>query len=56
MKTTGIVRRMDDLGRIIVPKHIRKALKSDYGDMFEVFVDDNGVYFKKIEQDINNPK
>ena len=50
MKNTGEIRRIDDLGRIVVPRHIRKAAGIFEGDPFEVLYDDDGVYFKKYNQ------
>lgn len=47
MRATGIIRRMDDLGRIIIPKEIRRTLKIREGDPLEIYSDDEGVYFKK---------
>lgn len=47
MKTTGIVRRVDDLGRIIIPKEIRRNLGIREGDPLELFVEDNMVCFRK---------
>jgi AbrB family transcriptional regulator (stage V sporulation protein T) len=47
MKSTGIVRRVDDLGRIIIPKEIRRTLRLHDGDPMEIFVTDGGVFFKK---------
>jgi len=43
MKATGIIRRIDDLGRIVIPKEIRKSLKIKEGDMLEIYVQDSGV-------------
>lgn len=43
MKATGITRRIDDLGRIVLPKEIRKRLKIKEGDMLEIYVQDNGI-------------
>lgn len=49
MKATGIVRRIDDLGRIVVPKEIRRTLRIREGDPLEIFTDREGEdYFKKI--------
>ena len=42
MKFTGIVRRIDDLGRIVIPKDIRKQLKIKEGDAFKLFIDNEG--------------
>lgn len=48
MKATGIVRRIDDLGRVIIPKEIRRSLKIREGDPFEIYLDeDGGVVFRK---------
>lgn len=48
MKATGIVRRMDDLGRVVIPKEIRKTLRLRDGDALEIFTDAGGeVIFKK---------
>ncbi|MBD2861630.1 stage V sporulation protein T [Paenibacillus oceani] len=48
MKATGIVRRIDDLGRIVIPKEIRRVLRVREGDPMEIFVDrDGGVILKK---------
>lgn len=49
MKTTGIIRRIDDLGRVIIPKEIRKSVGIKEGDALEIFTTDDGcVYFKKF--------
>ena len=42
MKATGIVRKIDDLGRIVIPKEIRKTLKIREGDTLEIYVEKNG--------------
>jgi AbrB family transcriptional regulator (stage V sporulation protein T) len=48
MKATGIVRRIDDLGRIVIPKEIRRTLRLREGTPLEIFTDRNGeVIFKK---------
>lgn len=49
MKQTGIVRRIDDLGRVVIPKEIRRSLKIYEGDPMEIFVENGGVLFKKYE-------
>ncbi len=49
MKATGIVRRIDDLGRVVIPKEIRRTLRIREGDPLEIFVDREGeVILKKI--------
>ena len=48
MKATGIVRRIDDLGRVVIPKEIRRTQMIRVGDPLEIFVSANGeVVFKK---------
>ncbi len=48
MKATGIVRRIDDLGRIVIPKEIRRTLKIREGDPLEIFIQKDGeIIFKK---------
>lgn len=47
MKATGIVRRIDDLGRIVIPKEIRRSMKLREGEAMEIFLEDNCVCFKK---------
>lgn len=48
MKATGVVRRIDDLGRIVIPKEIRKTLRIKEGDPIEIFTDREGeVILKK---------
>lgn len=48
MKATGIVRRIDDLGRIVIPKEIRRTLRIREGDPLEIYTEKDGeVIFKK---------
>ena len=48
MKATGVVRRIDDLGRVVIPKEIRKVLRIKEGDPLEIFTDKDGqVILKK---------
>ncbi|MDR1131483.1 MAG: AbrB/MazE/SpoVT family DNA-binding domain-containing protein [Oscillospiraceae bacterium] len=48
MKATGIVRRIDDLGRVVIPKEIRRTLHIRDGDPLEIYTEKNGeVIFKK---------
>ena len=65
MKATGIVRKVDELGRFCLPKELRRTMNIDMGDTLEVYVDDAQVILKKYEsgcifcgnaQDIRNFK
>ncbi len=48
MKATGIVRRIDDLGRVVIPKEIRRTMRIREGESLEIYTDNNGeVIFKK---------
>ncbi len=48
MKATGIVRRIDELGRVVIPKEIRRTLRIKNGDPLEIFTSENGgVVLKK---------
>ena len=49
MKPLGIVRSMDDLGRVVVPKEIRRTLGVKEGDAMEIFATDKGIYFQKYD-------
>ena len=49
MKETGIIRRMDDLGRIVIPKEIRRLLNLREGDALELFLHEQGVFYKKYD-------
>lgn len=46
MKATGIVRRIDDLGRVVIPKEIRRTMHIKEGDPMELFLEDDKVCFK----------
>ena len=50
MKTTGVIRRIDDLGRIVIPKEIRKNLRIKSGESVEIFVDGDSIILKKFSQ------
>ncbi|MEG1062079.1 MAG: stage V sporulation T C-terminal domain-containing protein, partial [Oscillospiraceae bacterium] len=48
MKATGIVRRIDDLGRVVIPKEIRRTMRIREGDPLEIYTNSEGeVIFKK---------
>ena len=49
MKATGVIRRIDDLGRIVIPKEIRKNLRLRVGESLEIFIDkENNIVLKKF--------
>ena len=48
MKSTGITRRIDDLGRIVIPKEIRKNLKIKENEILEIFIDNEEIILKKF--------
>ena len=49
MKSIGIVRRLDELGRIVLPKELRRNMNINTSDGLEIFVDGNTVVLKKYE-------
>lgn len=49
MKSTGIVRKVDDLGRIVLPKELRTVLDIEERDPLEIFVDGNYIMLQKYE-------
>ena len=52
MKATGIVRRIDDLGRVVIPREIRKSMNIREGDPLEIYTDRDGcVIFKKYQNE-----
>ncbi len=49
MRSVGIVRKIDELGRIVLPKELRTSLSIDVGDPMEIFVDGSAIMLKKYE-------
>lgn len=49
MKATGIVRPIDELGRVVIPKELRKVFQIKNKDAMEIFVDDGMIVLKKYE-------
>ncbi len=49
MKSTGIVRKIDELGRIVLPKELRNTLKIDRRDPMEIYVEDDSIIIRKYE-------
>ena len=59
MKSTGIVRKLDELGRIVIPKEIRNKLNIEQRDSIEIYTDGNSIVLKKFESNCifcNNSK
>lgn len=48
MKATGVVRKIDELGRIVIPKEIRRTLNINDGEEVEIFVDNDSIILKKF--------
>lgn len=49
MKSTGIVRNVDDLGRVVIPKELRRTLGINEKDPLEIFVEDEKIILKKYQ-------
>ena len=47
MKSTGVIRRIDDLGRIVIPKELRKNLRIKEGDNLEIFIENDDIILRK---------
>ncbi len=56
MKSTGITRRIDDLGRIVIPKEIRKNLKIKENEVLEIFINNDEIILKKFSPFNNSEK
>ena len=59
MKSTGIVRKLDELGRVVIPKEIRNKLDIEEKDPIEIYLDWTSIVLKKFETGCifsNNPK
>ena len=54
MKATGIVRKVDDLGRIVLPIELRRTLSIDIKDPLEIYVDGEYIILKQIVNDDGN--
>ena len=50
MKESGIVRKVDPLGRIVIPKEIRKVMSINEGDSLEIVKDNNGILLRKYHR------
>lgn len=49
MRATGVVRRLDDLGRVVIPKEIRRSMRLKEGEPLEIFTENNMVCFRKYD-------
>lgn len=49
MKPVGIVRQIDGLGRVVIPKELRRILDVSEGDSFELFIEDNTIIMRKYQ-------
>lgn len=49
MKATGIIRKLDELGRVVIPKEIRNKLDIEEKDPIEIYLDGNSIILKKFE-------
>ncbi len=49
MRATGVVRKLDTLGRVVFPIELRRTLNINIGDAMEIFVDSNSILLKKYE-------
>lgn len=47
MKNTGVVRKIDELGRIVIPKEIRRSFNINEGDSLEIFTEEGNIILKK---------
>ncbi|MGL6199280.1 MAG: AbrB/MazE/SpoVT family DNA-binding domain-containing protein [Lachnospiraceae bacterium] len=53
MKETGIVRKIDRVGRVVIPKELRWKYQIECGDMVEIYTEQDGIYLKKYDMEIN---
>lgn len=49
LKPTGIMRKMDDLGRVVLPKELRKYMDLREGDSLEIYTDEDAIVLKKYQ-------
>ncbi|GAB6743949.1 MULTISPECIES: AbrB/MazE/SpoVT family DNA-binding domain-containing protein [Bacillus] len=52
MKATGITRKIDELGRIVIPKELRKTLNIDTKDPIEIFTEEDSIILRKYESNM----
>ena len=51
MKETGIVRKIDKMGRLVLPKELRWKYNLDCGSLVEIYTEGNNIFLKKYDQD-----
>ena len=52
MKATGIVRRVDDLGRVVIPRELRRTMGIREGEPLEIFLEDDAVIFRRYSYNL----
>ena len=52
MKATGITRKVDELGRIVIPKELRRTLNIDIKDPIEIFTEEDSIILRKYESNM----
>lgn len=50
MKPTGFVKKIDEMGRIVIPKNVRKTIGAEIGDSLQFFIDGDNIIMKKFSQ------
>jgi len=53
MKETGIVRKIDRVGRVVIPKELRWKYNMECGDMIEIYTEKDSIYLKKYDMETN---
>ena len=54
MRATGIVRRVDDLGRVVIPKEIRRSMGIKEGEPLEIYLENDAVIFRRYSYNLAN--
>lgn len=52
MRATGIVRRVDDLGRVVIPKELRRSMGIKEGEPLEIYLEDDAVIFRRYSYNL----
>ena len=50
MKPTGFIKKIDEMGRIVIPKNVRKTIDAEIGDSLQFFIDGDNIIMKKFSQ------